>query len=236
MLLSAGAHVALSSWFNFAWVNTAPNGIDGGPLGFLTWTIPAIVGTFACDAITGAGRPRWPGLLAGGAGLMLLGYALSCGTRLFDVPAEIRSAEMPKLADNPVLPQRLDERPFDSLLAEPPFVPPPDWRERHWNYWMMSQRSGSVSYLVFAAGLSLAVFVLFHLVCDRLGWQLGLFRTLGTNALTGYLVHGMMETLVKPHISRDAAWPTVAAGFAICFGITYLVVRVMEKKGIYLRL
>src|SRR5438309_3576453 len=34
---SAAAHVGLSAWFNFEWVNTSPNGIDGGPLGFLTW-------------------------------------------------------------------------------------------------------------------------------------------------------------------------------------------------------
>ncbi len=49
MLASALAHVGLSYWFNFVWVNTDPNGIDGGPLGFLTWTVPAIVGTIACD-------------------------------------------------------------------------------------------------------------------------------------------------------------------------------------------
>ena len=54
MIGSAAAHVALSYWFNFEWVNSSPNGIDGGPLGFLTWTIPAIVGTLACDALAAA--------------------------------------------------------------------------------------------------------------------------------------------------------------------------------------
>ncbi len=39
MLGSAIAHVLLSYWFNFLWCNTAPNAIDGGPLGFLTWTM-----------------------------------------------------------------------------------------------------------------------------------------------------------------------------------------------------
>ena len=50
LLASAAAHLVLSSAFNFAWVNNGqPDAIDGGPLGFLTWTIPTLVGTMACD-------------------------------------------------------------------------------------------------------------------------------------------------------------------------------------------
>ena len=48
--------VVLSHWFYFDWVQTG--GIDGGVLGFLAWTIPTLVGTLACDAVTAAdGRP-----------------------------------------------------------------------------------------------------------------------------------------------------------------------------------
>ncbi len=53
-VLSGAAHVALSHWFHYHWVNTDPNGIDGGPLGFLTWSIPAILGTVTCDVILDA--------------------------------------------------------------------------------------------------------------------------------------------------------------------------------------
>ncbi len=53
--LSAVAHVVLSAWFYFDWVNSPPNGVDGGPLGFLTWSIPAIAGTLACDIVTSPG-------------------------------------------------------------------------------------------------------------------------------------------------------------------------------------
>ena len=60
MIASAVAHVILSQQFYFLWVNNGqPNGIDGGPLGFLTWTIPAIVGTLACD-IVNASHQRPP--------------------------------------------------------------------------------------------------------------------------------------------------------------------------------
>jgi hypothetical protein len=240
VVASAALHVALSGWFNFVWVNTAPNGIDGGPLGFLTWTIPAMVGTFACDAVMkkdGALRPD--NMLAGAFALMMLGYALSCGTRLYDVDRfgiqEI--ARPPKFAASPVLPPRdalEGRRHTEDFLAEPPFVPP--LRHRQWNYWMMSQRSGSVSYLTFAAGFSLAFFVLFYLACDRHGWRLGVFRTLGTNALAGYVLHGALEEAVKPWISRDADEWHVAAGFGVTFGVTFLVLWLMEKKKIFIRM
>ena len=51
-------HLALSYWFNYRWVNTPPNGVDGGPLGFLTWAIPLLVGTLAYDAYPVDPEPR----------------------------------------------------------------------------------------------------------------------------------------------------------------------------------
>jgi predicted acyltransferase len=232
LVFSAGAHVVLSAWFNFAWVNTAPNGIDGGPLGFLTWSIPALVGTLACDAVTGpAFRPAR--MFAWALVLMAAGYGLSCGTRLYD---EAANASPARLAANPVLLpiERAAGRDLRALLAEPPFVPPP--AERPWNYWMMSQRSGSVSYQTFAAGFALAVFVLFYLACDRLGGQIGVFRTLGTNALAAYILGGTVEVTVKALLDRDAAAWQVAVGFAGFFATAYLLVVLLEKRGLILRL
>jgi hypothetical protein len=264
-------HVALSAWFNFAWVNTDPRGIDGGPLGFLTWTIPAIVGTFACDAVMDwraerreppdwraerreppdwraerveppdwrAERRKPPGsgigkMLAWSLVLMILGYGLSCGTRFYDM--DPTDGPRPEFADSPVVVPWSAERSPLTLLAEPPFVAPPDRAHRQRNYWMMSQRAGSVSYLIFTAGFSLGLFVLFYRVCDGRGWQLGLFRTLGSNALAGYILHGAMEEAVKPFVGDDAAWWRVGLGFAVCFGVTYLVLRLMEMKQFFLRL
>jgi predicted acyltransferase len=239
LLASAGAHVALSWWFNFAWVNSDPVGIDGGPLGFLTWTIPALVGTLACDALAGEEAVRRPGkLLAWSVLLMLVGYGLSCVTRLYDVPPAEQSPTLGKFATSPVLPDlgRIRGRDLPSLLAEPPFVPPPGPQQRQQNYWMMSQRSGSLSYLTFAAGFSLAIYVLFYLACDVWGWSVGLFRTLGTNALAAYVLGGFLETVVTHFIPKEAPAWQVGAGFAIFFAATYLVIRLLEWRGILLRL
>lgn len=243
MVASAIAHVLLSYWFNFEWVNSPPNGIDGGPLGFLTWTIPAIVGTLACDALaTAGGRSVTTQLISWSLFLMALGYLFSCGTRLYDVsPSQVEQWRHQKLAEDPVfLPrevvtQRIESAGLASLTAEPPFFSPPNRDHRKWNYWMMSQRAATLSYLTFAAGFSLAVFTLFHIACDHYGWQLGFFRTFGTNAIAAYVLHDLVGEALKPFIPGDSPGWYVAAAVLVFFAINWLVIRHFEKQGIYLR-
>src|SRR3954451_1317839 len=74
---SAGLHLWLSQRFYFDWAWNRPV-IDGGPLGFLTWTIPLLVGSLAYDVVAPGGRGVVRRLLAGSALLMGLGYALAC--------------------------------------------------------------------------------------------------------------------------------------------------------------
>ncbi len=244
MIFSAVLQVALSHWFYFDFVNHGC--IDGGPLGFLTWSIPTIVGTLACDAVLAAdGRPRLAAMVGWSIVLMGLGYLLSCGTTLYDVPEEqVGSLAAQKAAEgrdkrfaaDPVLPSAERRATRTLRWAEPPFVPPPDSMHREENYWMMSQRAATVSYHVFGAGLSLAVFALFYLLCDVWNFRVGLFRTLGTNALVGYILHSMVGDRVEAFIPKDAPGWYVAAGFALFFWVTYLFIRHLEKNGIYLKL
>src|SRR5205085_167632 len=78
MILSGLLHLGLSYWFYYDWVMHRP-GIDGGPLGFLTWTIPMIAGSLAYDIVTQGSLARaLAKLTAWGLGLMLIGYAISC--------------------------------------------------------------------------------------------------------------------------------------------------------------
>lgn len=198
MLASGVLHLWLSSRFYFDWVWTKP-GIDGGPLGFLTWSIPLLVGSFAYDAVA---EPK-PGAVARMTAwailLMIAGYALSC---LGGAPAAL------------------------------PFCPP----DRPVNLWTMSQRAGSVSYLTFASGFSLLVYVLFVLACDRGPIQVGLFRTFGQNALAAYILHGLVAGAVKPYVPSDVPAWYLAAGFGVYFGINYLFIRTLERDGIFLKL
>jgi predicted acyltransferase len=228
-LASAGLHLYLSHLFYYDWVWTRP-GIDGGPLGFMTWTIPLLAGSFAYDFL--AAGPTSTAIVksvAWGAVLMIAGYAFSC-------------------LNTVTPPNRPEGTGLSAYLVEPPFVAPPKGFEqrqvdseessvpRRMNIWTMSQRAGSISYLTFSAGLSLALYGLFVLMCDVGGLRLGILRTLGSNALAAYIIHGMVEALVKPYSPRDGPLWFAYASFGIFFVITYLILRYMEKNKLYLRL
>lgn len=207
---SAALHLGLSRWFYFDWVWNRP-GIDGGPLGFLTWTIPLLVGSLAYDAVADLGPRRALGRLAGWSlALMALGYALACTGAVLASPTGGPSA----------------------WLVEPPFVPP----SRPVDLWTMSQRAGSVSYLTFSAGFSLAVYALFLVACDLGPLRVGVFRTLGRNALAAYVLHSLVAGAVKPYVPKDAPLAFTLVGFLIFFAITYLFVRHLEHERIFIRL
>ncbi len=201
LIASAELHLWLSARFYFDWAWHTPV-IDGGPLGFLTWTIPTLVGSLACDAVLHGSKSRktLAKLAAWSAVLMLLGYALSCA---------------------------------GGQPAPPPFVAP-EAGEAH--LWTMSQRTGSVSYLTFAAGFSLAVYALFFEFCDRRGWQTAVFRIFGQNALVAYVVHPMVASAVKPYLPNDSPIWYLAAGFSVYFAICIAFNGYLERHRLFVRL
>jgi len=223
-VFSAALFFALSSWWYYDWVMKRP-GIDGGPFGFLTWTIPIIAGTLTYDAMApfiaqmsaGTGATTTPirapvgRLLAWGIVLMVFAYGLSCLNRVTP-------------------PNRFDG--VASAFVEPPFVPP----SRPVNIWTMSQRAGSVPYLTFGAGFSLAVYALFVLLCDAGPLQLGIFRTLGVNALAGYILHDLVNLAIEPLAPKDSPLWYVTFAMCVSIAICYAVLRYLEKNRIFLKL
>ncbi len=121
---------------------------------------------------------------------------------------------------------------IDGAPDAPPFYQP----NAPVNIWTMSQKSGSISYQIFAAGFSLAVYLFFVGMSDGLGFKLGLFRTFGKNALAVYILHGIVAGAVKPFVPDDAPLWYVALGFWLYFGLTYLFVRYLEKNNLFLKL
>src|SRR5262249_4859200 len=116
----------------------------------------------------------------------------------------------------------------------PPFVEPP--KGITVNVWTMSQRAGSATYLIFSAGVSLAVYALFVVLCDGWGLRVGLFRTFGQNALAAHLLHSMVAGGVKPYAPSDSPLWYIACAFLLYFLITYSFIRYMERQNIFLRL
>jgi fucose 4-O-acetylase-like acetyltransferase len=101
---------------------------------------------------------------------------------------------------------------------------------------MMSQQAGTLSYQVFAAGFSMAVLWLAYLLCDRLGWSWSLLRTLGTNALAGYVLHMLVADAIGRFMPYDVPAWYLWSGCGLFLLITYLFVRALERAGIYIRI
>ena len=198
---SAVLHILLSASWWHEWLR-ANRVIDGGPLGFLTWTIPVLAGSLTYMYLESHGREKsYRPFLLMGALAMAAGYALSCLTN-------------------------------GGVLAAPPFVAP--WHER--DMWTMSQQAGSVSYLLFATGFSLAVYTFFLWWSDARQRQWSVFRTLGVNALAGYVLHMLVEDAVKPFAPKDSPLAWALFTFLIFFSITWLFLRSLERNKIFIRL
>ena len=214
---SAGLHVWASHAGYYRWNLTPPVGIDGGPLGFLTWAVPLIAGTLAHDLVARAGgRPGGgvAGLLGWGVALMALGYGLSCLT-MYQPPHD-------------------PAEPGWSPLAAPPFVPPPDPSLK--NYWVMSQRAGSVTYTTFAAGFALAVYAAFRAACDRFGLRWGYLDLFGRQALAAYVIHDLVGDLVRPFVPKDAPPWYVLAAFAVYLAVVTVFLRYLDRNKVVFRL
>ena len=208
---TAALHLGLSYWFWYDLLN-AKKVIDGGPLGFISWAIPTIVGSFAYDLVRGSGpadaiRPlvKWGAILA----VVRLCALLS------------QRDLQPGPGDRP-----------RAIPGRAPFWPP----SRPVDLWTMSQRAGSNSYLWFAAGFSLLVYALFVWASDVKGWRLGLFHVFGVNPLAGYIIHDMVAEAVHPFGPRDAPLFWVLFLFALYFGIVWLLLRGLDRQKIYLRM
>ena len=196
---SAALHAWLSHLF---WYRTLHEWhvIDGGPLGFLTWTLPMTAGSLAWDALRGATGGGIGRLATWGAAAMALGYALSCLTQ-------------------------------GGVLAAPPFTAP--WHGP--DMWTMSQRAGSVSYLMFGAGFAAVVLAVFVEWSDRRGGRLRLFADLGENALAAYLIHMVVLVCFEHVMPRDAPLWWVLAASAAGFLLIWGAVRWCRARGLVLR-
>jgi predicted acyltransferase len=224
-----------TNWLDAYWGAAGRRAWDGGLLGIIAWAAVMLAGTLAYDVVASATPAAAARRLATWGGLLMLaGYALSCLTTLYNVPPAAPAAG--KLAASPVWPpwEHLAGRNWSTLLADPPFVPPP--AARPWNYWMMSKRVVSVPFVLMASGVACALYALFVIACDVRGCAVGVFRTFGQNPLAAYLLHAMVLAAVRPLVPNNAPLWYCMAGFAVFAAITYYLVRHLERHNIYVRL
>jgi hypothetical protein len=77
---------------------------------------------------------------------------------------------------------------------------------------------------------------MFVLLGDAGTFRLGILRTLGQNPLIAYFLDPLIGGLVSACWPADGGWPWALAGAALRLALTYLPVRVLEWRRIYLRL
>ena len=90
--------------------------------------------------------------------------------------------------------------------------------------------------MLFGAGLSMALYAAFVWACDGRGFQLGVWRTLGRNALAAYLIHIVVGFCLHPFLSRQVPIWLALASLAAFLTLCYAGVRLLERKGVYWRL
>ncbi|MGE3316253.1 MAG: hypothetical protein AB7O26_14140 [Planctomycetaceae bacterium] len=250
-------HALLTYWFNWGfvmgdennwmvqlWKTGSGSSFDGGFFGPLCWSVVMLAGTLAFDLYAASPTLRRAGvrLIVCGLALTAFSYGVSCLTRLYDVegvekPAVSRDDNI-EIAESPIVPDfdLARGRSFQSLLAEPPFVAPPPADERLPNYWMMSKRIPTFSFIFCAAGFAFLLYGAFVFLCDVWGLRLGVFRTFGLNPLAAYCIHSVVSEQIDKLMPRDAPLWYCVAGFATFFGATYLCVRFLEKRQLFIRL
>ena len=201
-------HVALSHWFWYDMVyHGSAKGIDGGLLGFLTWTVCVAAGAAAHDfRIKGAVESLRP-ILLWGVVLMLAGYGISC----IGVGGPVAAAPFWPPAND------ADGRPIVDM-------------------WTMSQRAGSLSYLTFAAGCSFVVLALFIVISDLRTFRLTLFTDLGQNAFAAYVIHMMVMITMSAYGPRDAPLWYAAAFTAFGCLLAWMMTRWCNRRGLIFRL
>src|SRR5207237_4772250 len=121
-------------------------------------------------------------------------------------------------------------------LSPPPFVQPTAGQQRQLSYSLMAKRMVTPSYVLAATGFCLLIYAVLMLLCDFGSVQIGVFRTLGQNALAAYIIHEVVAKAVQVFAPGDSPVWWMWGTFAVFFGITYLFLRHLEKSGIYLRM
>jgi hypothetical protein len=223
---------------------TGVHGREGGPLGFLVWAVPQLAGSFVYDLVARQRPARAGGfLLCAGIALGTVGYGLGSLSSLYPLAhgrplAEWLYPETEQRTASPVLPRFTDRSAGDvrAYFADPPFVAPPSERIRLWNYWMLSRRLVTPTFVLAATGFGLIVYAAFVWLCDAGTFRLGVLRTLGQNPLIAYLLDGAMGGLVSGFWPETGGWRWELAGSALRFALTYAPVRLLEWRRIYLRL
>ncbi len=102
--------------------------------------------------------------------------------------------------------------------------------------WEFSQRSMTVAYPIFAAGLSVLTYAAFYLIGDIWNKDISFLKVLGFNPLIIYILQQILIEFYGDYLPRTAALWQAIFGFVIIYGICHLVARNMAKSKLIVKL
>ncbi len=104
------------NWLSQAWMTGSDRGWDGGIFGPINWAVVMLGGTLAYDLVVASTSPRLAiaRLAVWGLAFMVIGYCMSCLTRLYDLDraelAEMRARCQQEAEEKSALNAALEER------------------------------------------------------------------------------------------------------------------------------
>ena len=102
--------------------------------------------------------------------------------------------------------------------------------------WEFSQRSMTVAYPLFSAGLSIVTFVAFYYVNDMKKIELPHLTILGMNPLAIYILQQVLLELYGSHLPRESSLAAALAGFVVIYGICYIVALYLWRNKYIIRI
>src|SRR5262249_24636140 len=120
--------------------------------------------------------------------------------------------------------------------------------QRELNYWIMTKRVVTPTFVLTATGFCLLAYAAFVLICDVGNKKLGVLRTFGENPLAAYILElfiinsvlraafALGHRLVPATLRSEESWQFGILYCTVWFVVTYLVVRWLERRRLYLRL
>jgi predicted acyltransferase len=103
-------------------------------------------------------------------------------------------------------------------------------------FWEFSQRSMTVAYPIFASGLSVITFLAFYLVGDVWKLEIPHLVVLGMNPLVIYIIQQVLIAFYGDALPKTAQWWQALLGFAVIYGICYLIARYLIRKGYFIKI